>query len=251
MTTGATDTAITPMAIDRRNTPAETQQKTLFLLQVANASFPTGAFHPSYGFETLISRGVVHDAISFETACRDWLVYTLARSEGIAVALACDAVRFGDPDRLVVLDRRLASLKLSREEREASWMMGQSLLSAYRDVFDRPGLDEFSAMLREGRVEGHQAVVFGAVCGAFDIATSDAVLAFLQNAVANLAGVACRLVPLGQVETQRVIAALWPVIQTFSRDAPDLDLEDMNTAMLSLDMASMQHEKQRTRLCMS
>jgi len=254
-TTTAPHPATTPMTTSTPGTTGnfdtDEQEKSLFLLQIANSSFPTGSFNHSYGFETRISNGEINSVESFEVACRDWLVYSLSRSEGIAVARACDMVRFGDYDGLAVLDRRLGALKMSREAREASSMTGQALLSAYADIFARPGLEAFARRAEAREVAGHHAVVFGAACGAYDIGAPEAVLTFLQSSVTNLAGVACRLIPLGQVDTQRIIANAWPFIQRFSRDVMDLGMDDMNTAMLSLDVASMQHERLRTRLCIS
>lgn len=234
-----------------RNLDTQAQERTLFLLQVANSSFPTGAFNHSYGFETWFSDGTIHDGPSFETACRDWLVYCLARSEGIAVARACEMARLGDTDGLLDLDSRVGALKLGRESREASSMTGQALLNAYLDIFGRPGLEGYAAAVRDGMVEGHHSVIFGAICGGHDISGTDAVLTFLQAAVSGLAGVASRLIPLGQVETQRIITHSWPLIQEASRAAVDADVDDMNAATVSLEVASMRHETLRTRLCIS
>lgn len=227
------------------------QEKTLFLLQVANSSFPTGAFNHSYGFETWFSDGSVCDAESFEIACRDWLVYCMARSEAIAVARATEMARLKDEAGLLDLDSRVAALKLSREAREASSMTGRALLDAYVGVFDRPGMERFAEAVQTGDAEGHHSVIFGAICGLSDISGTDAVLTFLQTAVSGLAGVASRLIPLGQVETQRIITHAWPLIQEASLAAVAADVDDMNAATMSLDVASMQHEHLRTRLCIS
>lgn len=235
----------------RSNFDTDSQQKTLFLLQFANSSFPTGVFNHSYGFETWFSDGTISDAESFETACRDWLIYCMARSEGIAVARACEMSRLADDAGLLDLDGRVAALKLSRETREASFMTGQALLNAYLDIFDRPGLESYAAAVQAGDAEGHHSVIFGAICGSNDISESDAVLTFLQAAVSGLAGVASRLVPLGQIEAQRIITHAWPLIQEASLKATDANVDDMNVATLSLDMASMQHESLKTRLCIS
>jgi len=240
-------TATNPLS----NLDTDEQQKTLFLLQVANSSFPTGAFNHSYGFETWFSDGTVSDGPSFEIACRDWLVYCMARSEGIAVARACEMARLGDHVGLLDLDNRVAALKLSRESREASSMTGQALLNAYLDIFDTPGLEDYAAAVQAVDAEGHHSVIFGAICGTYGISGTDAVLTFLQTAVSGLAGVASRLIPLGQVETQRIITHAWPLIQEASLRAVEADVDDMNAATFSLDMASMQHENLRTRLCIS
>jgi len=111
-----------PLHDNLSNYDTDEQQKTLFLLQIANSSFPTGAFNHSYGFETWFSDGSIADAESFEIACRDWLTYCLARSEGIAAAKACEMAKLADRDGLIGLDGHLAALKLCREARDASSM---------------------------------------------------------------------------------------------------------------------------------
>ena len=73
--------------------PAE---RLLFMLQVSNASFPTGAFNHSYGFETWIDSELINDGSSFEVACRDWLTYSLASADGAAVAHAHRAMQVGE-----------------------------------------------------------------------------------------------------------------------------------------------------------
>ena len=167
----------------------------LYLLQVANASFPTGAFNHSYGFETWIDSGALDDGASFESACRDWLRYCAMPTDGAAVAHAHRRAAAGDLDALVDLDHIAGALKLSREAREASFKTGRALLGAYRDIFSAASLAPFAAAVREGRSEGHQAVVFGAAAEAQGIGTDDAVLAFLHAALSNLVSVGARADP--------------------------------------------------------
>lgn len=249
---------LTPMSITmttpgsaRPNIDTQAQERTLFLLQVANSSFPTGAFNHSYGFETWFSDGSITDGPSFEIACRDWLVYCMARSEAIAVARACEMARLDDSAGMIDLDRRVGALKLSRESREASLMTGQALLNSYMGIFDSPVLEPYAAGVHNGDVEGHHSVIFGAICGANDISGHDAVLTFLQAAVSSLAAVGSRLIPLGQVETQRIITNAWPLIQEATQQAVDSGIDDMNAVTAALELASMQHECLATRLCIS
>ena len=160
-------------------------------------------------------------------------------------------MRAGDIDALVALDDLLGALKLSRETREASDKMGHALLSAMRDVFEPRKLKEFEIAIKYGRCAGHQAVIFGAAAGEFGLPGKDTVLSFLQAAVSNLAGVVSRLIPLGQVETQRIILHAWPLLLQATRQARETAMNEMGTSMTSLDIASMNHERLHTRLCMS
>ena len=130
-----------------------------------HASFPTGAFNHSYGFETWIDSELINDGSSFEVACRDWLTYSLASADGAAVAHAHRAMQAGDIDALVSLDELVGALKLSREAREASDKTGHALLSALRDVFEPQKLKAFESAIKTGRCAGHQAVIFGAAAG--------------------------------------------------------------------------------------
>ena len=182
----------------------------LYLLQVANASFPTGAFNHSYGFETWIDSGALDDAASFESACRDWLRYAAVPTDGAAVAHAHRRAATGDLDGLVDLDRIVGALKLSREAREASFKTGRALLGAYRDI-SRP-IPSLPSPKRPATAaaRGKQAVIFGAAAEAQGIGTKDAVLAFLHAALSNLVSVGARLIPLGQIESQRIVREAWP-----------------------------------------
>ena len=227
-------------------------ERLLYLLQVANASFPTGAFNHSYGFETWIDSGALDDGASFESACRDWLRYCAVPTDGAAVAHAHRRAAAGDLDALVDLDHIAGALKLSREAREASFKTGRALLGAYRDVFSAESLAPFAAAVRDGRSEGHQAVVFGAAAAeAQGIGVDDAVLAFLHAALSNLVSVGARLIPLGQIESQRIIKEAWPLLTQGAEEACAMELDALGSATAGLDIAGMRHERLHTRLCMS
>ena len=223
----------------------------LYLLQVANASFPTGAFNHSYGFETWIDSGALDDAASFEGACRDWLRYAVIPTDGAVVAHAHRHAAAGALDALLALDGIVGALKLSRESREASYKTGRALLAAYRDVFSAETLAPLAEAVRDGRCEGHQAVVFGAAAQAQGIPEGDAVLAFLHAGLSNLVSVGARLIPLGQIESQRIVREAWPLLREGAERPAPWSCDALGSATAGLDIASMRHERLHTRLCMS
>jgi urease accessory protein len=57
-----------------------------------------------------------------------------------------------------------------------------------------------------------------------------------------------RVIPLGQSDAQRVLAALEPVVAATAGRALAISLSDVGGAALRADLASMQHETQYTRL---
>ena len=149
------------------------------------------------------------------------------------------------------LDETVGALKLARESREASFKTGRALLGAYRDVFRAEDLAPFAAAIAERRCAGHQAVIFGAAAAAQGICMGDAVLAFLQSALSNLVGVGARLIPLGQIESQRIVRNAWPLLTAGAEEACATEIDALGSATAGLDIAGMRHERLHTRLCMS
>jgi urease accessory protein len=57
-----------------------------------------------------------------------------------------------------------------------------------------------------------------------------------------------RLIPLGQTDGQRVLAALETAIAETAMRAPTTVVDDIGAATLRADIAGMRHETQYTRL---
>ncbi|MGA0533016.1 urease accessory protein UreF [Hansschlegelia sp. KR7-227] len=223
----------------------------LALLQLTNASFPTGAFTHSCGFETWIFSGAVADAAEAERRCRDWLRFGLATCDAVAVAGSYRAALDGDVETLAALDAGLDALKLARETRAASVMTGKALLAAGRDIFELEGMRRYQAMMEDGRCAGHHAVVYGIAGAGLALGEAETVTSYLWSGFSNLVAVTQRLVPLGQVDAQRMIAAAGPLIDECAAIARARPPERMCSTYAALDAAAMRHERLPTRLCIS
>ena len=233
--------------------PVENEhRKLLYLVQVANSAFPTGAFNHSYGFETLIDRGDISNAETLERVCRQWLLYAMAPVDGAAVVAAHRAALAGDLDQLIELDNLVGALKLPREIREASYKMGYAFLTTVMEVFQPSGMVESYAQgVKEGKCEGHQAVAFGVAGAALGVPEVETALVFLQSTLSNLVGVAARVIPLGQKEAQRIVAKAWPLLTQAVEVARSRQPEEFGSTTAALDIAAMHHERLYSRLCMS
>ena len=91
-------------------------------------------------------------------------------------------------------------------------------------------------------------VAVAVACAGHDIACEPALGAFLQALTANWISAGVRLIPLGQTDGQRVLAALEPAIGSAATRAIATPLDDIGGAALRADLASMRHETQYTRL---
>lgn len=222
------------------------------MIQVANSAFPMGAFNHSYGFETLITNGDVSDAETLEKACDDWLLYSVAPSDGAGVVLAHRSATEGDINKLIELDNLIGSLKLAREIREASYKMGYAFLNAVMGIFEPDGLVErYKQAIKEGNCKGNQAIAFGSVASFYGSSEEEAVLVFFQSSLSNLITVAARLIPLGQIEAQHIITNTWPLLHKAVNIAMSRRADDLGSSAVALEIAAMEHERLYTRLCMS
>jgi urease accessory protein len=109
-------------------------------------------------------------------------------------------------------------------------------------------LDWLSETLRERHVQPAPAVVLGVRAARQDIPDELALPAFLQNYIANLVTAGVRLIPLGQTDGQLAMAELEEAVLTTSAQATNATIVDLGSAALAVDLASMAHETQYTRL---
>ena len=223
----------------------------LYLLQVASSTFPTGAFAHSFGFEMLVADGEISDADELATAADLWLRFSLGPLDGTAAARARDAAAVDDLDALAEIDVVLGALKLPRESAEASVATGTAFRRAVGSAFGGHHLSAYQGVIDGGGSAGHAATAFGVAAADAGIPLEQAVLVFLQSSFANLVGVVGRLVPLGQLDIQRVLAGARTGIRAAARAARTAPLEDASSSTAFLDTASMRHERLYTRLCIS
>ncbi len=92
------------------------------------------------------------------------------------------------------------------------------------------------------------AVVLGARSARERIPVRVALPAFLHSYVANLVTAGVRLIPLGQTDGQLAIAELENAVLFASAQGTCATLDDMGSAGFMVELASIAHETQYTRL---
>jgi urease accessory protein len=88
----------------------------------------------------------------------------------------------------------------------------------------------------------------GVAAAGHGIRLEPALTAFLQATAANLVSAGMRLIPLGQTDGQRVLAALEGTIAQTAGRACATAIDDIGAATLRADIAGMRHETQYARL---
>ena len=117
-----------------------------------------------------------------------------------------------------------------------------------RQVWPDRVLDWLSEILCERHVQPALAVVLGVRSARQRIPASLALPAFLQSYIANLVTAGVRLIPLGQTDGQLAIAELEEAVLAASAQAEKATIDDLGSAAFMVDLASMAHETQYTRL---
>ncbi|MGD0849068.1 urease accessory protein UreF [Bradyrhizobium sp.] len=215
------------------------------LMTWLSPSFPVGAFSYSSGIEWAMEAGDIVDANSL----RDWLVSMLADGPGF-----CDGVFLAHTHRTASsLDaaglRDIAELAAafvpSRERYLETSAQGRAFIEIARAAWNCDGLDQLISHC-DGAVVYPVAV--GLVSAAHAIALASTMHAFLHALASNWISAGARLVPLGQTDSQRVLAQLEPIVVATGKRALAASLDDIGSATFRADLASMRHETQYTRL---
>src|SRR5262245_42174400 len=215
------------------------------LLAWLSPSYPVGAFSYSGGLEWAVEAGDVSD----EASLRRWLAMVVEEGGGF-----CDAVLFvhayrsaaaSDDGALPTIAELAAALAPSKERFLETTAQGQAFVEATQTAWSCAALDRLSAAWR-GPVAYPVAVAVAAA--GHGIALEPALLAFLHAVTANLISAGLRLIPLGQSDGQRILAALEPAVAATAQRALTASLDDIGSATVRADLASLRHETQYTRL---
>jgi len=215
------------------------------LMTWLSPAFPVGAFSYSSGIVWAVEAGDIADAASL----RDWLGAMLAEGagfcDGVFLAQAHRAAAAFEPARLRDIAELAAAFVPSRERQLETSAQGRAFIDIARAAWNRDGLEQLISSC-DGAIVYPVAV--GLVSAAHDVALAPAMHAFFHALSSNWISAAARLVPLGQTDSQRVLALLEPVVVSTAERALDASLDDLGSATFRADLASMRHETQYTRL---
>src|SRR5437016_2277796 len=162
----------------------------LGLLQLADSSFPSGAFNLSHGLETLVVDGAVRTPSDV--------------AEVLAVHKAADL------DEILELDRRLSTVKLAADDRVGSQRVGRRLAIEASHVVDDEILAAYTSALADGRASGNAAVAMGLATRAFGVPASDAAFGAAWSFASGLCAAAVRLGLMGHRDVQRILRDAGP-----------------------------------------
>ena len=223
------------------------------LLAWTSPAYPTGAFSYSHGMEWAVERGTVQDVptlIDYVTAVLEhgggWVDAVLFahawRAASASEAGWCQSER----QHLREISELAAAFRATAETLLESRQQGTAFLGVTRAAWPHPRLQEFTDDVA-GQPVAHPVAV-AVACAVHGVPLDQSLRAFLQGVAANLVSAGARLIPLGQTDAQITVARLMPATQSIAARADDIALADLGSATPGLELCSMLHETQYTRL---
>ncbi|SNS24802.1 urease accessory protein [Tardiphaga sp. OK246] len=215
------------------------------LMTWLSPAFPVGAFSYSSGIEWAVEAGDITDAASLQ----DWLSAMLSDGagfcDGVFLAHVHRAASDGDDKALREVAELASAFVPSRERQLETTTQGKAFIEIARNAWSHEGMERLIAICDSPIV---YPVAVGLVSAAHGVPLSATMHGFFHAVVSNWISAGARLVPLGQTDSQRVLAALEPVVVTTGHRAMAASLDDLGGATFRSDIASMRHETQYTRL---
>jgi urease accessory protein len=212
------------------------------LMAWLSPAFPVGAFSYSSGIEWAVEAGDVSDAATL----RDWLTVMLGEGagfcDGVLLVHAYRAVHA--TDELSAVAELAAAFTPTRERFLETSAQGNAFVEASRASWPCAALEQ---LVQYGCPIAYPVAV-GVAAAGHGVPLEQALPAYLQALLSNWTSAGIRLVPLGQTDGQRILAALEDRVAAAAERALAASLDDLGSAAFRTDLASARHETQYTRL---
>ena len=221
------------------------------LIQLCDSNFPSGSFSHSFGMETYIQEGKIHDAHSFKEFLGVYILKSLSYTDGLGCRIAYELIQNQDMEGIWDLDEKLFASSSANESREASKRIGQQMAKLCMTLYPSDTLSAYLLKIKEKKCYGHPSIVFALVSTGLGIPMHMAITACLYASVSSLIQNAVRGIPLGQTAGQSLLLWTHGVIQSAVVLVKELPEDDLGRTLPGLEIAQMRHEQLHVRLFMS
>lgn len=211
------------------------------LLSWLSPSYPVGAFSYSHGLEYAVETGAVTTAEDVSAWVSTVLLQGTGRVDGVLFREAYSAVAAENWDHLDDVVDLGNAFQATSEFALETRAQGNAFIKATLAAWPSDALTR----IERGAV---YPVAVAVACASHEIDLQTSLHGYFHAFAANLVSAAVRLVPLGQTDGQLAIAALADAVSQAQEQALNIPLDDIGSAAPLIDLASMHHETQYTRL---
>ncbi len=219
------------------------EERLLNLIRISDTFFPIGSFTVSQGMEQMVAdSSFAKKELKDVVRCymeKIWKSFDLPMFH-----LALEAAQKEDLDKMLVIDELCFASKIAEEGREAMAKMGSNLLKVME--FE-PGT--FGAKCRkrveEGKTPGMYPVALALAANELGITEQGAVSLIYVNLI-EIAASLVRMAEIDYLDAQRIMAE-----GIKGLDLSIKDLNDVSQSYVLVDIASMRHERNNSRMFIS
>lgn len=225
-----------------------TDRALLRLMAWLSPSFPVGAYAYSHGAEAAVETGRV---LNRDQAI-EWISFVLQHGTGRMDAdlfvSAYLATEENNIDAVLDVVTHADALKGTKELGLESRAQGQAFCDAVLAAWPDEKLTAITDEIKAQDLQPSYATSVAIASALAGVGLQAALGAYLHAFCANIASAVVRLVPLGQTDGQKIIAALEPLVEQVLAEALERDPNDIGSAAFMVDWLSMTHETQYSRL---
>jgi urease accessory protein len=202
----------------------------------------------SFGLEALVFDEDLEHSVQGCPASLAWYLEDCLSESLLVDAVFCREAHSRALQGLPIrdLNQQASALRLARESREASLTMGRRFAALAAALYPNPALLGLASL-----EELHHSVAFGYTLGILAIQPDLTVGAFLHQCVLNTISAAQRLLPLGQIQANRIAWDLNPAILQAVEQTRNSSFSTVCSFAHLPEMASMRHPCLPTRLFIS
>ena len=225
-------------------------QAFLKMLQAVDAFFPVGAFTLSNGLETYVQQEIFKTTEDLEKYLDDYLRILPENDLGLMYL----AWQFREQmEKLQQLDGLAAAAKPAKEIREGSRKVALRFLKAMEKMDGglTGSLAWYYREIRMKSADGSHPIVLGLYAGNLSIDIETALGMYGYSVLSAIVNNAVKLVPLSQMEGQKILNRYLPKLQEAVGKAMKVNMEQIGISGCAWDIRCMQHQWLYARLYMS
>lgn len=215
------------------------------VLQLADSAFPSGGFAHSAGLEAAAQLGHVHGAAALEAYVHD-AVWQAGHGSLPLVGAA-----HRHPAHAVRLDALCDAFLTSEVANRASRTQGRAFVVACARSFGGEEIEGLDAAVRDRRLRGHHAPLFGTAAAALGVGRTDALAVWMHGTLRGVLSAAVRLGLAGAHEAQALQRATGPLLDRVLAECGELDGAAIVQTAPRLEITGSQHARLYSRLFQS
>lgn len=211
------------------------------LLQLNDATFPIGSYSFSWGLETFVQQGIIHDEGSTARYIESELESSFLYSELLTVRLAWEYSVF--PQKLADLNEIYGASRSPFELRDGSRKLGARFVKTTSSFTEQMQSEEKSAS-----EPLFFPVAYGVYCARRKLPLEDSLSSFLYSQTSARITTCVKLVPLSQTTGQQLLFKLIQKFPLLIQKCMELSKDDLCRSAPGIDIRAMQHEFLYSRL---